>query len=122
VLDVVTRELLTPYGLRTLSPRDSRYRRTYAGSQTERDAAYHMGTVWPWLIGPYLDAHYRIHKDTRAVRRMLRPFRDALADAGLGTIGEIYEPEPPYRPVGCVAQAWSVAEVLRHIARDRSRP
>jgi predicted glycogen debranching enzyme len=114
-LDVVTAKLLTPYGLRTLSPDDPRYLSSYRGDQRARDAAYHMGLVWPWLLGPYLDAHQRVDGDGLAVRRLLEPFTAHLLDAGLGTISEIFEPEPPYRPVGCIAQAWSVSEVLRHV-------
>ena len=113
-LDVVTKKLLTPYGLRTLSPDDPRYQPAYRGDQRARDAAYHMGLVWPWLLGPYLDAQRRLHPDGDAVPRLLEPFLAHLSEAGLGTISEIFEPEPPYRPVGCIAQAWSVAEVLRH--------
>jgi predicted glycogen debranching enzyme len=112
--DVVTAKLLTPYGLRTLSPDDPRYQSTYRGDQRARDAAYHMGLVWPWLLGPYLDVHRRLDGERATVRRLLEPFTAHLLDAGLGTISEIFEPEPPYRPVGCIAQAWSVAEVLRH--------
>ena len=115
VFDVVTEKLLTSYGLRTLSPDDPRYLSTYQGDQRARDAAYHMGMAWPWLLGPYLDAHRRLDGDRTAVRRLLEPFTAHLLDAGLGTISEIFEPEPPYRPVGCIAQAWSVGEVLRHV-------
>jgi predicted glycogen debranching enzyme len=112
--NVVTAKLLTPYGLRTLSPDDPRYQSTYRGDQRARDAAYHMGLVWPWLLGPYLDAHRRLDGDGPTVGRLLEPFTAHLLDGGLGTISEIFESEPPYRPVGCIAQAWSVAEVLRH--------
>ena len=110
----VDAQLLTPYGLRTLSRDDPRYQPAYRGDQRSRDAAYHMGMVWPWLIGPYLDAHLRLDGDRSAARRLLEPFQAHLTQAGLGTISEIFEPEPPYRPVGCIAQAWSVAEILRH--------
>jgi predicted glycogen debranching enzyme len=113
-LDVVTSKLLTPYGLRTLSSDDPRYQAGYRGDQRARDAAYHMGLVWPWLLGPYLDAKQRLDGEGPTVRRLLEPFTAHLLDAGLGTISEIFESEPPYRPVGCIAQAWSVAEVLRH--------
>ncbi len=113
-LDRVTAKLLCPYGLRTLSPDDPRYQRLYQGDQRARDAAYHMGIVWPWLLGPFLDAQLRLFGDRETVRRMIEPFESHLRDAGLGTISEIFEPEPPYRPVGCIAQAWSVAEILRH--------
>jgi predicted glycogen debranching enzyme len=113
--DVVTAKLLTPYGLRTLSPDDPRYQSSYRGDQRARDAAYHMGLVWPWLLGPYLDAHRHLGGEPATVRRLLEPFTAHLLDAGLGTISEIFEPEPPYRPVGCIAQAWSVSEILRHV-------
>jgi predicted glycogen debranching enzyme len=113
-MDVVSARLLTPYGLRTLSRDDPRYQPAYRGDPRARDAAYHMGIVWPWLLGPYLDAHLRIHHDRAVVLRQLASFESHLTEAGLGTISEIFEPEPPYRPVGCIAQAWSVAEVLRH--------
>jgi glycogen debranching enzyme len=109
----VTKSLLTPYGLRTLSPADAGYQPRYQGDQRSRDAAYHMGMVWPWLLGPYLDACRRLDGDV-ATARVVEPFMAHLCDAGLGTISEIFEPEPPYRPVGCIAQAWSVAEILRH--------
>jgi len=112
--EVVTSKLLTPYGLRTLSPDDARYQCVYQGDQRARDFAYHMGLVWPWLLGPYLDAHLRLGGDRAAARRLVDPFLAHLSDAGLGSISEIFEPEPPYRPVGCIAQAWSVAEILRH--------
>jgi glycogen debranching enzyme len=113
-LDHVTARLLTPFGLRTLSPDDPRYESRYQGDQRSRDGTYHMGTVWPWLLGPYIDAVKRLHADPVPVETLLAPFRDHLAQAGLGTVSEIFEPEPPYRPVGCIAQAWSVAEILRH--------
>lgn len=115
-LDQVTAHLLTPYGLRTLSPDDPRYQSSYRGDQRARDAAYHMGTVWPWLLGPYLDAVKRLDADPRASHAVLEPFTEHLHEAGLGTVSEIFEPEPPFRPVGCIAQAWSVAELLRHAA------
>ena len=114
-LDVVSAKLLTPYGLRTLSPDDPRYQSSYRGDQRDRDASYHMGMVWPWLLGPYLDARQRLDGGRPDVRRLLEPFTAHLLDAGLGSISEIFEPEPPYRPVGCIAQAWSVGEVLRHL-------
>src|SRR5260370_400890 len=113
-LDRVTAKLLTPYGLRTLSPDDPRYQSVYRGDQRARDAAYHMGTACPWLLGPYLDAHLRLNGDRETAGRLIEPFEEHLRDAGLGTISEIFEPEPPYRPVGCIAQARSVAEILRH--------
>jgi predicted glycogen debranching enzyme len=121
-LDQVTARLLTPFGLRTLSPDDPRYQPRYQGDQRSRDAAYHMGTVWPWLLGPYIDAVKRLHAGPVRVDSLLEPFRDHLSCAGLGSISEIFEPEPPYRPVGCIAQAWSVAEILRHAVTPGGRP
>ena len=117
VLQVVERELLTPYGLRTLSPRDPDYRALYRGNQQERDAAYHQGIVWPWLIGAYVDARLRLNGDNRVAREMLSGFEKQLTEAGIGTLGEIHEAQLPYRSVGCFAQAWSVAEVLRSLQR-----
>ena len=113
VVDVVSEKLLTPFGLRTLSPDHPDYKATYAGDLRARDAAYHQGTVWPWLIGHYIDARLRVYKDKAESRGLLRVFADHLHDAGIGTISEIFDAEPPYQPRGCIAQAWSVAEVLR---------
>lgn len=113
VVDVVSEKLLTPFGLRTLSPDHPDYKATYAGDLRARDAAYHQGTVWPWLIGHYIDARLRVYKDKTESRGLLRAFADHLHDAGIGTISEIFDAEPPYQPRGCIAQAWSVAEVLR---------
>ena len=112
-LDVVSQRLLTPYGLRTLATDEPGYRPSYRGDQRSRDAAYHMGMVWPWLLGPYLDAWRRIYPNQGSIASFLEPFVAHLREAGLGTISEIFEPEPPHRPVGCIAQAWSVAELLR---------
>jgi glycogen debranching enzyme len=113
VVDAVGRTLLTTYGLRSLSPDDPAYHGDYGGDQLRRDGAYHQGPVWPWLIGPYAEAHYRVYGDRAAALALLRPFEHHLCDAGLGTISEIFEGDPPHMPRGCVAQAWSVAEVLR---------
>ena len=113
VLDVVARFLLTPYGLRSLSPHDPDYHSLYRGDQHARDGAYHQGIVWAWLIGAYVDAHLKVYGDRAHARATLAAFRDLMSHAGVGTIAEIFESEPPYRPVGCVAQAWSIAEVLR---------
>jgi predicted glycogen debranching enzyme len=109
----VTESLLTPLGLRSLSPDDPSYCAHYNGNAQQRDGAYHRGTVWQWLIGPYVDVHLAVYKDHAAIRTILQPLVKHLWDACLGTISEIAEPEPPFTPVGCYAQAWSVAEVLR---------
>lgn len=113
ILQKVTEYLLTPAGLRSLSPDDPEYHAQFRGNREERDAAYHQGTVWQWLIGPYVDVHMRVHNDRRAVRELLQPLIKQLWSTCLGTISEAAEPEPPYTPAGCFAQAWSVAEVLR---------
>ncbi len=113
VVDEVGRALLTTYGLRSLCPEAPGYRGVYGGDPVSRDGAYHQGTVWAWLIGAYAEAHYRVHGDPEAALRLLHPFEHHLGDAGLGTISEIFDGDPPHLPRGCVGQAWSVAEVLR---------
>jgi predicted glycogen debranching enzyme len=114
VLAIVEKDLLTPVGLRTLSPRDPDYKKNYHGDLKTRDAAYHQGTAWAWLIGPFIDAWLRVHpNEQRKAREFLSAFPAHLDDAGLGTISEIFDAEAPHTPRGCIAQAWSVAEVLR---------
>jgi len=114
VLDVVEKRLLTPVGLRSLAPGEHDYKKRYFGDLRSRDAAYHQGTAWGWLIGPWVDAWLKMHPDDRAgARRFLDGCIAALDQFGLGTIGEIFDAELPYTPRGCIAQAWSVAEVLR---------
>jgi glycogen debranching enzyme len=119
VLEVVRSRLLTPFGLRTLAPGHPNYRSRYYGDLRSRDGAYHQGTVWPWLIGPYVDAWERVHPDEAGARStVLAAFADHLSDAGIGTISEIFDAEAPYTPRGCIAQAWSVAEVVRTLSRS----
>ncbi|MDQ2833616.1 MAG: amylo-alpha-1,6-glucosidase [Acidobacteriota bacterium] len=114
VVEVVKRELLTPVGLRSLSPGDPEYKPSYDGDLQARDAAYHQGTVWAWLIGPLIDSWLRVYPEyTQQARGFLRGFEDHLYEDGVGTISEIFDAEPPFTPRGCMAQAWSVAEVLR---------
>lgn len=119
VVDVVRDQLLTPYGLRTLSPNHPDYKGHYRGNLRERDAAYHQGTVWPWLIGHYIDAYLRVYPDPVAARALLEAFPGHLYDAGVGSISEIFDAEEPFAPGGCMAQAWSVAEVLRAWLKTR---
>ncbi len=114
VLDVVCERLLTPVGLRSLAPGHSDYRPKYDGDLRSRDAAYHQGTVWGWLIGPFIDAWLRVHpEDAQGKRKLLAGFEPHLNEACIGSISEIFDAEAPYTPRGCAAQAWSVAEVLR---------
>jgi predicted glycogen debranching enzyme len=113
-LGVVREKLLTPMGLRTLSPDDARFQGIYTGPQTARDAAYHQGIVWPWLIGAYADAARRWEGLDRAgLRQLLIPLQRQLAVDCAGSLNEIYEGVEPFKPKGCFAQAWSVSEVLR---------
>jgi predicted glycogen debranching enzyme len=114
VLEVVRQRLLTPMGLRSLAPGEPEYKPTYHGDLRSRDAAYHQGTVWPWLIGPFIDAWLKLHPNDRAGgRRFLQGLVDHLGEACVGSIGEVADAEPPFTPRGCIAQAWSVAETLR---------
>jgi glycogen debranching enzyme len=122
VLAKVEAELLTPYGLRTLPPSDPRYIGIYTGDPKMRDSAYHQGTVWPWLLGPfvtgYLKAFGRGAKSLEKTRQWLEPLKAHLLEAGLGSISEIFCADPPHTARGCVAQAWSVGEVLRALVED----
>ncbi|MBS1188606.1 MAG: glycogen debranching enzyme [Rhodocyclaceae bacterium] len=116
VLQVVEERLVTPVGLRSLAPGSERYASRYFGDLRERDGAYHQGTVWAWLIGPWMDAWRKLHPDDNAgARRWLAALLDHLDDFGVGSIAEVFDAEPPYTPRGCIAQAWSVAEVLRQL-------
>ena len=106
ILEAAEKHLLTPFGLRTLSPFDPRYIGRYEGSPEERDSAYHQGTVWPWLLGPFITA-------ARKGPELLSPLREFLVSRGAGQLPEIFDGDAPHEPRGCFAQAWSVAEVLR---------
>jgi len=114
VLDVVEKKLVTPVGLRTLSPDNPDYKPIYSGDLRSRDGAYHQGTVWAWLIGPFIDAWLKVHPhDRAAARKFLEIFPVHLSDDGIGTISEVFDAREPHMAGGCIAQAWSVAEVLR---------
>jgi predicted glycogen debranching enzyme len=114
VLDVVRQRLLTPVGLRSLAPGHPEYRQRYDGDLRSRDAAYHQGTVWGWLIGPFVDAWLKVHpEDLAGARGFVEGFGAHLSEACIGSISEIFDAEPPFTPRGCLAQAWSVAEALR---------
>jgi glycogen debranching enzyme len=113
VVDVCERELLVNCALRTLGPAEPGYRGRYLGPQIERDAAYHQGTAWPWLLGPFVLAHLRVHRDAAAATAFLKPVAQHISSYGLGSVPEICDGDPPFSPRGCFAQAWSVAEILR---------
>jgi predicted glycogen debranching enzyme len=122
VLEVVERELLTPYGLRTLSPHDPKYRGRFEGNMFQRDSAYHQGTVWPWLLGPYISAVMKVNGGSddarKKILKSLEPLKRHLSEAGLGQISEVFDGDAPQRPGGCFAQAWSVGEILRALCED----
>jgi predicted glycogen debranching enzyme len=117
VFEVVEDELLTPFGLRSLSPNDPQYHGYYRGDMLSRDSVYHEGTVWPWLMGPFISAYFKIHGNTKTSRKLARKwlagFCTHLRTSGLGQISEVFDGDAPHRPGGCIAQAWSVAELLR---------
>jgi predicted glycogen debranching enzyme len=112
VVEICARQLLTSHGLRSLAPGDTRYIGHYGGGPRERDAAYHQGTVWGWLLGPFVRAHLRVYKDPKAAARFLQPMAHHLKLHGLGTASEIFDGDAPFTPRGCIAQAWTVAEIL----------
>jgi glycogen debranching enzyme len=122
VVETVGRRLLTPYGLRTLSPADPRYRGRYEGDPASRDGAYHQGTVWPWLMGPFLTAYLELNGRSSPARgqagKWLAELAAYIEDGGVGQLPEIFDGEPPHRPGGCIAQAWTVAELLRVCVED----
>ncbi len=114
VLEIARQKLLSPVGLRSLGPAERDYKSRYSGDLRAHDAAYHQGTIWAWLIGPFIDAWLRVHPDQiTSARRFLEGFEPHLDEHGTGTISEIFDADPPFTPRGCIAQAWSVAEVLR---------
>jgi predicted glycogen debranching enzyme len=120
VLETVTDKLYTPFGLRSLAPEDPHYRSVYSGNSSERDSAYHQGTVWGWLLGPWLTAMVRVKgQDGKSTaQRYFKEIKPHLKDAGIGSISEIFDAEAPHAPRGCIAQAWSVAEILRAYIED----
>jgi glycogen debranching enzyme len=122
VVEVVQRDLFTPRGLRSLSPNDPRFRGRYEGDMRSRDSAYHQGTVWAWLMGPFITAYVKVHDrsyESRAqATQWLNGFLPHLREAGLGKVSEVFDGYAPQRPGGCIAQAWSVAELLRALVED----
>jgi predicted glycogen debranching enzyme len=118
VLDVCRDKLLTPVGLRSLAPGSPDYKEKYYGDLRARDAAYHQGTVWAWLIGPYVDAMLKLRPgDQQAAHELLHSFDEHLSEACVGSISEVFDATSPFTPRGCIAQAWSVAEVLRCLVK-----
>jgi predicted glycogen debranching enzyme len=122
IVDRVEKDLLTPFGLRTLSMDNPSYKGRYQGGPQIRDMAYHNGTVWPWLLGAYVKAYRKVHNYSKEsledMRSLLRGFDTHLETAGIGTISEVFDGNYPYSPGGCIAQAWSVAEILRAYVED----
>jgi len=118
VVEVVQNELLTPYGLRTLDVSDSRYKGTYSGPQHQRDQAYHQGTVWPYLMGAFIEAYLKVNNFSKKSKKQASKFIEPLMqhlmeDSCLGNISEIFDGDAPHHSRGCIAQAWSVAELIR---------
>jgi len=130
IIDIVTQELLTPFGLRTLERNDPNYKGTCSGGRWSRDQAYHNGTVWPWLLGPFTTAYQKTRDPTTkhlefSLKSFIEPlFTRQISQAGLGTVNEIYDGDAPHKPRGCISQAWSIAEPLRAYVEDvlRVRP
>lgn len=124
ILAILEDKLLTPFGLRTLDPRDSRYKARCEGDSLTRDVAYHQGTVWPWLLGPFLTAYQKVHGRSPRVQTKIRAHLALLLthlwEAGLGSISEIFDGDPPHEARGCIAQAWSVGEILRVMREELS--
>jgi glycogen debranching enzyme len=121
VLKVCEEKLLTEVGLRTLEQGDPRFQGRYIGNFSDRETAYHNGSVWPWLLGPYVKTYVRVHgkKGRKKMKSFLESFfRRTLSDNGLGYVNEIYDGEPPHTPRGCIAQAWSIAEPVRAYFED----
>jgi predicted glycogen debranching enzyme len=113
VVEICARHLLTSHGLRSLAPGEPNYQGHYRGDQRSRDSAYHQGTVWGWLLGPFALGHFRVYNDRAEALRYLEPLGTHICAYGLGTLAEVFDGDPPHTPRGCIAQAWTVGEVLR---------
>jgi glycogen debranching enzyme len=122
IVDRVEKDLLTPFGLKSLSNDHPLYKGQYRGDAMNRDTAYHNGTVWPWLLGAYVKAYRKVHnyseESLENMRALLQGFDAHLEIAGIGTISEVFNGDYPHAPGGCIAQAWSVAEILRAYVED----
>lgn len=112
IVDAVASHLLTSHGLRSLAPNEAGYKGRYAGGPRERDSAYHQGTVWGWLLGPFALAHHRVYHDPALAQSFLEPLGRTITAGGLGTLGEVFDGDPPFAPGGCIAQAWTVGELF----------
>ncbi len=117
IVDLADKDLVTPRGLRTLSPRNRFYKGSYQGNQEKRDNAYHQGTVWPWLLGPFCEGWLKVYgkQGVQKIRNLIYGLEDVMTEHGVSTISEIYDGDPPHAPNGSISQAWSVGEVLRII-------
>ena len=113
IVDICGDHLLTSFGLRSLGLKEPKYQGEYGGNQYQRDSVYHQGTVWGWLLGPYLQAYLQVYQDPQVAQSLLTPMRHHLRTHGMGSISEIFDGDAPFYPRGCIAQAWSVAEILR---------
>src|SRR5690606_29345706 len=120
ILKKIEEKLLTPFGLRSLSPDDKNYIGVYQGDQLSRDGSYHQGTVWSWLLGPYITAKIKLEGEEgrKEIQSFLKVFEKHFLEAGIGRISEIFDGDFPHYPNGCIAQAWSVAEILRAYIED----
>jgi glycogen debranching enzyme len=122
VMKIVQERLVTPVGLRSLAPSDPEFQARYYGDLRARDAAYHQGTVWGWLVGPYVDAWLKVYPhDEAGAWKATEGFIPHLDEACIGSVSEVFDAEPPFTPRGCIAQAWSVAELLRIWVALRAR-
>ena len=119
ILKIVEDNLYTPVGLRSLPKSDSHYVPVYGGDQWHRDSAYHQGTVWSWLLGPYIDALIKVKSEKAEVKKVIENFAYHLTEGCIGSVSEIFDADAPHHPRGCVAQAWGVAELLRVIKDHR---
>ncbi len=117
ILDVADKDLVTPRGLRTLSPRNKLYKGICQGNQEQRDMAYHQGTVWPWLFGPFCEGWLKVYgkQGVQRVKNLIYGMEEVMSEHGITTISEIYDGDPPHSPQGAISQAWSIGEVLRII-------
>ena len=113
VVDTVAQNLLTSFGLRSLAPSEPGYKGQFTGGPRERDSAYHQGTIWPWLLGSFALAHFRVYGNRELAQSFLDPLGKSIYAGGLGSIGEVFGGDPPFPAGGCTAQAWSVAETIR---------